>query len=142
MTHQKTQLPDPHAAEGPEKVEHPNGFLQEQKPSDRSEETHHQLLEGEQSLADGSDTSPVITCSSIPPQQLEKGEAASGGQCALVTDAQSGESFNETKFVPYRGTIMLPVDLWLHYYVVENVFMCLSVHQVCHHVPKDLKAKF
>lgn len=97
MTHQKTQLPDPHAAEGPEKVEHPNGFLREQKPSDRSEETHHQLSEGEQSLADGSSTSPVITSSSIPPQQVEEGEAVSCGQCALVADAQTAESFNETK---------------------------------------------
>lgn len=109
-THQKSQQPDSHSAEGLKKAEHLNSFLQEhQKTSDCAEETHQQQPEGEQSSADGSSASPMISSSrqfsplspsassvlsSISPfQQGEEGEGASSPQCTLVVaDTQTGAS--------------------------------------------------
>lgn len=101
-TPQKSQPTDCLSTESLEKAEHLNSFLEEHKASDCAEKTYQKQPEGEQSLADGSSTSPVIsssghfsplspfTSSYLPSTgPLKQGEE---NNCALASDTQTGET--------------------------------------------------
>ncbi|XP_035852839.1 trichohyalin-like isoform X2 [Sander lucioperca] len=78
-THQKSQHADSQSAEGLEKAEHPDSFLQEHKTSDSAEETHQQQKKQEVKLQpeteeSSADASSMIASSSAPPRQVDEGE--------------------------------------------------------------------
>lgn len=116
MTHLKSQKQNSHSAEGVEKDEHLNKFLQQRKSSDCAEETHEQQPEGEQSSAGGSAASPMssspqpfspVSSSSVLPSNspLQQVNGGASCQCLLVVaNTQSGKSLNESKFSPLWNT--------------------------------------
>lgn len=115
-THQKSQREDSQAAEGRNRDEDLNKFLQEHKARDCAEKTHHHQPEGEQKSANGSSAPPrqlspsgsCVAPSISPVQQVEEGEASSCHCFApIVADTQDGELFGkkETFSVTFNITL-------------------------------------
>ncbi|TDH02752.1 hypothetical protein EPR50_G00155970 [Perca flavescens] len=97
QTHQKSQHADSQSAEGLEKAENPDSFLQEQKTSDSAEETHQQQKkvklqpEAEESSADASS---MIASSSAPPRRVEEGEGVT--DVSLCVEGAGSDSSTST----------------------------------------------
>lgn len=97
LAEQKSQQPDSHSIEGPEEAEHSNSSLQEHKTSEFVKETHQWQPEREQSSADGSSASPVLSPSTssapspISPQQQEEAGEAASCHLGVLADTQTGQ---------------------------------------------------
>lgn len=99
-THQKSQREDSQAAEGLNKDEGLNKFLQEHKARDGSSAPPRQLSPS------GSSVAPSIS----PVQQVVEGEASSRHYFALiVADTQDGELFG--KYLDLDGSVTFNIPL-------------------------------